>query len=111
MTVYVDGRHMIADTLYELEAMALKIGLPRNWRAGDHFQIGDREAAKACEPENGAVRITPRQAQYMSQLRHRNPRVPMITPERAQELISARIKPVDALEWPLFAADAGEPLE
>lgn len=73
MTVYIDdmylypmgrfGRmkmsHMIADTDEELHAMADKIGLPRRWFQGDHYDVSMSLRAKAIEA--GASSITLRE--------------------------------------------------
>lgn len=73
MTVYVDDMfkypmgnfrrmkmsHMMADTYYELHAMADAIGLSRKWFQGDHYDVSMTLRAKAVAM--GAKEITLRQ--------------------------------------------------
>jgi Protein of unknown function (DUF4031) len=96
MTVYVDdmnvsyrpahvpGRsyslsHMIADTEEELHAMADRIGVPRKWYQGDHYDI--TKSAKARAIAAGAQAITMRQLARMAGNRRRGE--PLGTPDPA----------------------------
>lgn len=72
MAVYVDdmyrtpmgrfGRmkmsHMVGDTEAELHAMADRIGLPRRWYQGDHYDVGMAMREKAIAA--GAVPLSMR---------------------------------------------------
>ena len=71
MTVYVDNMqakykrmkmsHMMADTLEELHAMALKIGMKREWfqehKKYPHYDVSISRRKLAVE--HGAVELTP----------------------------------------------------
>lgn len=68
MTVYVDnararfGRmvmcHMVADTEDELHALAMGIGMSREWYQGDHYDVSLHKRALALKA--GAVTISRR---------------------------------------------------
>jgi hypothetical protein len=109
MTVYLDGEHMVADTLFELDAMAVRLGINRKERRGDHYLIAPGQRSSVVLA--GGRQIAWQQLAYMSQLRRRNINAIMISPERAEELIDARIRPEDAPEWQAFGAEAWKPIE
>jgi hypothetical protein len=96
MTVYVDdmaaryGRmlmyHMVADSEDELHAMAARIGLPRRWYQGDHYDVC--KAKRAMAVRAGAREITWRQLGRMSIVGRREGRLP--TPEEADAVFARR---------------------
>lgn len=76
MTVYVDDMrasyrrmimcHMIAETPAELHAMADRIGVPRRWHQGDHYDIAQSKRKLAVAA--GAVEVSQRQLAAMAYL-------------------------------------------
>jgi hypothetical protein len=69
VTVYVDnarnpyGRmlmsHLIADSLEELAAFAGRLGLRREWRHGDHFDVCQAKRREAVQL--GAIEVSERE--------------------------------------------------
>lgn len=71
--------HMIADTEEELHAMAVQIGLKREWYQGDHYDVSKKLRGVAIH--YGAKPVTVRQMAAMRSLRRRGH--PVGTPEFA----------------------------
>lgn len=51
--------HLMADTDQELEAFAHRVGLPKSWKHGDHYDLVSSQRLHVIR--NGAQRVTARE--------------------------------------------------